>query len=483
MSRPAEGSALPESAAALDPAAGRLLEGCNAYDRSSVFVLPAKLPSAAVKIESGRAAAFYDRFNALDPQLTRVESHLRFLARLDRGDATFAEALLQAIFAVERSLTLYLGRLPLSDFSALVEDSGRPGTVTLVWSAWNPRLARTAAELGRAGLLELLGADTPAGGFDEALTAVRERLKKRRRTEGAALIAAAVARLGLPHELLGTSYIRLGEGARQQTVATPAIAARIGDDVDRETRIEQAQRELRRVCRHPSPARIPTVVVAGDRRASSVAREVERLLRAAGRSVGLSSADRATIDGKPVETELSRSEALRFLQRDPRVEVLVHAAPPGRALRRGLRLDRCRVTVVLGPSRDRDPEVYRQGVEIAVRAANGPVLLDLRHPLTEMLLGELEAPRVILTGARRARPEIAQHARAGGLGLLSASGTPERLELFEGEQVRSIDLPPGVAGDRTRRAALIKAVGVALGLGVPQQEIATAIVRRACLRD
>ncbi|ANM31658.1 hypothetical protein ABI59_21990 [Acidobacteria bacterium Mor1] len=469
----------------LDPSAGRLLEGCNPFDDQSVFVLPADIPGAALEIESGHAAAFFDRLSALDPEPSDTGSRLRFLARLDRGEATFSEALLQMIHAIDRSLTRYLRHTPRSNFSAVVDDPERETGVLLAWSSSNARLARLAAGLGHAGVLELLaGAEGEAEALDWALDRVRGRLKKRRRTEGAALAAAAAIRADLPHELLGMSYIRLGDGAHQQTISTSAITSGLTGSEPGE-RVEQAGRLLHTMCGHPPPARIPAVVVAGDRQASVVAAEIERLLRAAGHSVGLSSAGHVTIGGKPVETvELSRNEVLRFLRRDPRVEVLVHTAPPGRVRRHGLRLSRCRVVVVLAPTKGRDAAIYRQGVEVAVRAATGPVLLDLRHPLTAELLSGLDPERVILTGGRRGRRDIELHAGRGGVGVLPAADKLPALEILAGgESVRTLELPPAATEDRVRRNALVKAVGVALGLGLSREDIASAMPRFSCLRD
>ncbi len=469
----------------LDPSAGRLLEGCNAFDDHSVFVLPAEIPAATREIEAGRAAAFFDRLSALDPEPPDTGSRLRFLARLDRGEATFAEALLQLIHAIDRSLTRYLRHTPRSDFSTVIDDPERKAGILLAWSSSHARLARLAAGLGQTGVLELLGGrEGKTEQLDGELERARTRLKKRRRTEGAALAAAAAIQVDLPHELLGMSYIRLGDGAQQQTLSTSSIASGV-TSTDPAERIDQAGRMLRTMCGHPGPARIPAVVVAGDRHASAVAGEIERLLRAAGHSVGLSSAERATIGGKPVETvELSRNEVLRFLRRDPRVEVLVHTAPPGRVRRHGLRLDRCRVVVVLGPTKGRDASTYRHGVDVAVRAATGPVLLDLRHPLTEELLARLEPERVILTGGRRALAEIERHARRGAVGVLPAADKQPALEIVDGNApARTLELPPAATEDRVRRNALVKAVGVALGLGIHRDDIAAAMPRFSCLRD
>jgi len=230
---------------------------------------------------------------------------------------------------------------------------------------------------------------------------------------------------------------------------------------------------------------VPTGLIVGERGTSSIAREFDGLLRASGRAVGLAlRSARTTISGKPVDpTSLGRRGTARFLLRDPRVECLVAAMSPRAVVERGLRLDRTSVTAILDPEPGGDPERYRRGIDVAVRATSGPIVIGAGNPHAQPLMQGLEPDRLVLVlpqgepdeGWRRRFPESVVVVRR-------LRGGAKTVELRRGRStLASVAPSPDDAGPRRIRA-LMYVTALAFGLGLSGDEIVAAVDRRRYLR-
>ncbi|MGH9870236.1 MAG: hypothetical protein ACREAA_18995 [Candidatus Polarisedimenticolia bacterium] len=233
------------------------------------------------------------------------------------------------------------------------------------------------------------------------------------------------------------------------------------------------------------PGVVPTGLILGERRTSSIARELDGLLRASGRAVGLAlRSTRTRISGEPVDpTSLGRRGAARFLLRDPRVECLVAAMSPRSVVERGLRLDRTSTTAILDPEESGDPERYRRGIHVAVRATSGPIVVGAGNPHIQLLMQGLEPERLFVILPQGERDEGRLSWSPGcAVVLRRRRGRAETVELRRGRKTLASVAPgAGDAGPRRMRS-LMYATALAFGLGLSGDEIAAAAERRRYLR-
>jgi len=229
------------------------------------------------------------------------------------------------------------------------------------------------------------------------------------------------------------------------------------------------------------PGVVPTGLIVGERGTSSIARELDGLLRASGRAVGLAlRSTRTTIAGEPVDpTSLGRRGAARFLLRDPRVEYLVAAVSPRSVVERGLRMDSASVTAILDPEEGGDPERYRRGIDVAIRATSGPIVVGAGNPHAQPLMHGLEPERLIVILPQGEPDEWKQHRSSGSVVVRRRRRT---VELRRGKKtLASVEPGEDDVGPRRMRA-LMYAIGLAFGLGLSGDEIAAAVDRRRYLR-
>ena len=444
------GNALPTSARA-EPRLleGRILRGCNVHHRSTVFT-------------------------------QRVD--LRGLAGRGTGDAgvPFEQALLEAILEVERAVA---GTMLSSDgpaFATIVRDPSSSRVVDLVWESRSGGVSRAAARVALAGLLALTAAGIRPSAPDReghfgALRAKLERRARRRRwSPAAAALAFAARRRGIPCEPLAGSYLRLGEGALQRVVSAsdPADAA---DSI------------LETVFPSGATALLPTALIVGERGTGAVGRSLEGLLRASGSAVGLATRQETTVSGKPVDRNAhGRGAGARFLLGDPRVEKLVCALSPRTIVARGLRLDHASVAAVLEPKGGGDPAEYRLGIDVAVAATSGAVIVGAENPHAQRLLEEIGPQRVVLVAARRRA--VQPHLSQGGCAVvLTRSARGETLDLIRSSEtlasvkVASLRSRTRGVGDRRLRRTMF-AIGLAFGLGLSGVELSSAVEKSQYLR-
>ena len=215
-----------------------VLSGWNIHHPHSVIRQEVDLQACA-DLSSGSAGhdfakRFTERYEAL-PTLVPVPDggmDADFLERLHSAEgAPFAEVLLQAVAAVERSMAFAAHRLHGVGFKELVPGS-KPGHALLVWRCRVPRISRRTAAVALLGIEELLPEAlrrVRRAGRRDFAAAFRElsRLARQagRLSPSTTLLADAADRRGIPWDWIGRQHLRLGQGSFQQQV----LASMTGD--------------------------------------------------------------------------------------------------------------------------------------------------------------------------------------------------------------------------------------------------------------
>jgi hypothetical protein len=452
----------------------RALRGCNVYHTTSVLLQRVALGALAgmetADVDASLAARLEERLARLAELSPGGCTREAFLSRLRAARGVpIEEALLEAILAVDRSMAAMMGRPDRLDYAEILPGTTET-TIDLVWATRAPSVSRAAARIGFAALTELLPGplrpDSTGASFEALLAALRKRAKRRQWCSSVALLARDAESRGLPCEALGDAYLLFGHGREQQVVYAPR---------------SKAASESR-------AARIPIALVAGDRGTSLIAVDLEGLLRAAGKGVGLAAPKRAAVCGEPLPQRApQRRDAARFLLHDPRVGVLVAATSPRRIVRRGLRVDRCAVAAIADAAPASDPDAFRRGVEVVLKATTGFVVVDAANAAAVAATAAVDRARIVLC-ARRENEAVRRHAALGGPVVVQwARDGAELIELRStGTVLASVPVSSVRSSARGRRRRRIRArmfaVALAFGLGLSAQEIATAVERRRYLQ-
>ena len=469
-------SALPRATAAPRLLEGRVLRGWNVHLSSTVFAQRVDLGRFA-GIRTGVAGpAFASRFvDRIGDLLTGAPGGPLPQAFLDElaspAGVPFDRALLETIRAVERAIAIAMRRLDDLEFAALAHERGSSRVVELVWECHAGSLSRAAARVGLAGLLELMA--EPGEDYAGLLRKLQRRARRRQWSSTTAALAQAAKSRGIPFETLAGTHVRLGEGVMQHVISASAPGG---------TALES-------LFPAGATAGVPTAVIAGNRGAGAVARDLDGLLRAAGSTVGLATRKLTTIAGKPVDpTSIGRGGGARFLLADPRVESLVYAVSPRRVVERGLRLDRSTVTAILDPKAGGDPERDRRGLDVCVSATAGAIVIGAEHPLAPGLVTSLAPERLVLLSPPGMGPLVIRHLSAGGCAVVRAeTGSGEIITLRRGSDtvaavpVASLRAGARRTGERRIRRAMI-ATALAFGLGLSGVEIGAAFEKRRYFR-
>ena len=444
---------------------GRLLRGCNVHHSATVFVQSVDLGDLAGRRTGEAGRRFGDRFAA------------RFAGP---GDVPFERALLEAILAVELSVARAMRRSDAPAFSRILPDPRSTRSFTLAWESHSASISRAAARAALAGLMELLPVSltgrrrAQSEAFDALMKKLERRSRRRRWSAGTAALAQAAKDRGVPCEPLAGAYLRLGDGVLQQVVSASGT---------------NEHATLDAFFPAGAPARVPVALVLGERGAGAVARELDGLLRATGREIGLSTRALTTINGRPADpTSLGRRDGARFLLGDPRVEMLVTSASPARVVKRGLRLDRTTVTAILDPIAEGEREVHVRGIDVGVAATTGAVVVAADGPLALRLALTQGRERLVLVSLDGATPAVNRHLAAGGsAALLVLSERGETIELRHANEtlatipVSSLRAKAGRVSERRLRRAMFT-TALAFGLGLSGDAIAAAVEKRRFLR-
>jgi len=458
--------------------AGRVHRGCNVHHRATVYVQRVFLGKLAELRTSDAGPRFGSTFLDRFTSLTGAPLPPSLAAELTAGDGIpFDRALLEAILAIEGFAARAMRRPDTIEVAGIVPDPASPGEVDLVWACQSGTVSRGAVKSALAGVLELLPVSLcdlrapPRERFSVLVRKLERRCRRRQWSPATAALATAAKERGLACETLAGDYLRLGEGVHQQVVSaatTPNVASVFPDGV---------------------AAGIPVALIVGTRSAGSTARELDGILRASGRSIGLAARRVTTVAGEPVDpTSYGPGDGARFLLGDARVEMVVSTVSPRRVVERGLRLEHVTVTAVLDAGSEDARDVAHRGIGVGVRATTGSVVVDARDPLAETLAREVGSERLTLVSPGRPGSRIARHLAANGSAVLrTKTGRVETLELRRaGETIAAVRVSSlrsstePVGPRRTRRAMF--AIALAHGLGLTGAEIATAVEKRRFLR-
>jgi hypothetical protein len=455
---------------------GKVLRGFNLHHHATVFVQRVDLGDLAGRrsLDAGPkfAARFLERFEGVPSDL---------VAELNGpAGAPFERALLEAILAIERSVARAMRRLDSPVFSRLLPHPRSARAFTLVWECHSGRSSRVSAQAALAGLLELIPASLvgrraapPNEEFATIVAKLERRSRRRRWSPATAALALAAKNRGIPCESLAGAYLRLGDGVLQQVVSPAEADGAVALDL---------------LFPAGSPVRVPVALVLGERGAGAIARNLDALLRATGRGIGLSTRALTTISGRSVDpTSLEGGSGARFLLGDPRVEMLVASASPARIVKRGLRLDRTAVTAVLDPIVEDEREVHVRGIDVAVAATAGPLVVSADGPLALRLAVTQGRERLLLVSLDGLTPGVTRHLSEGGSAvLLALSKMGETIELRHGNEtlaairVSSLSTKSERVSELRLRRAMF-ATALAFGLGLTGEEIVAAVEKRRFL--
>jgi cyanophycin synthetase len=226
--------------------------------------------------------------------------------------------------------------------------------------------------------------------------------------------------------------------------------------------------------------RVPIAVVSGGRNASRVARDLDAILRASGKTVALATRKSALVNGRPAEIAKPRlRRAAASLLRDPRVESLVASVSLRRTTKRGLGLESCDVAAIVDRAADRAAGSDTQrGIDVIARATRGILAVSADNQAALQALNGLDPKRLILTGSDPKDLAISRHAAAGGAVVLHLRKRGQHWIVLhcDGKAVVSIrvETPAGERISARRMEARMFTVALAFGIGLSASDLEAA---------
>jgi len=201
----------------------KLFSGANRYHGSTVIAYHLELGNLAAvstaQLLPEFGSAFLERFQSLTSFLPNNGIGDGFkLALLSTDGIDLAQVLLEAILAVEHSVSFAQHDLGSIAFAAIDRDGDQP---LVVWETSRPKISRQSAEIALSGVNELLGrlpAENDAGdenAFAKALEGLRESVRRKRLAPSTAVIGLEAEKRGIPCQTLGRQHLLLGEGRLQ----------------------------------------------------------------------------------------------------------------------------------------------------------------------------------------------------------------------------------------------------------------------------
>jgi len=181
--------------------------------------------------------------------------------------------------------------------------------------------------------------------------------------------------------------------------------------------------------------RVPVALAVGKRGPGSrIAHALDDILRSAGITVGLLSRGGAFVDGEPAgPEEATRRQATQFLLRHPHVEAVVSTVSPLQAKRQGLIHDSCDAAAIIDTGSDGDVEEVRQGLEVAIRATRGKLVVDAESELALSAVRDLDPERLVMVSVNADKAAF-RHWKAALRQWLAAGGAAATITQDQGEQ-------------------------------------------------
>ncbi len=203
-------------------------KGCNIYHMRSVIRQRVNFASNAERdgwvSSSEFKTSFLERFQGL-PAFAPTRGQERTIEeRLfsDNG-VRFGEILLEAILAVDAAVALRMRNFDPMSFAIAEEQTDH---INLVWETASPRFSRQAAEVGFAGVLELLQNHNRRlfGGrqsdFQSSLDALLNAARNKRMSQTASLMKYVAGQRGLPVKVIARDQLRIGQGRAQRHIVS-----------------------------------------------------------------------------------------------------------------------------------------------------------------------------------------------------------------------------------------------------------------------
>lgn len=205
-----------------------------------------------------------------------------------------------------------------------------------------------------------------------------------------------------------------------------------------------------------SRSRIPVFAITGTNGKSTTARMVARILREAGKTVGMTSTSGIYVDDQLlVAADASGPKSARMVLRNPVVDVAVFETARGGILREGLGYERCDVGAVLNVTAD---HLGLKGIDtledlarvksIVVRsvARRGVSVLNADDPMT-VRMARVAQGTLVWFSASGLGPALVRHVAAGGTAVVRGGA---RVEIHRGPVVTDLiavaDIPATLGG-------------------------------------
>lgn len=233
---------------------------------------------------------------------------------------------------------------------------------------------------------------------------------------------------------------------------------------------------------------IPVALVTGSNGKTTVVRLLGAMVRAAGRTPGMTSTDGVTVGNTfLVEGDFSGPSGARVALRNSDVEIAILETARGGILRRGLAVDRADVAVITNVAEDHLGEFGVESLsdlaetKLLVAKAlgtSGTLVLNADDPLLVERSGRVPA-RLIWFSLDPASTVVQRHVAAGGTAVMEEAG---QIVIAQGKQrtvVASLaDVPITFGGTARHNVGnALAAVAGAHALGVGLEPIASALRR------
>ncbi len=247
------------------------------------------------------------------------------------------------------------------------------------------------------------------------------------------------------------------------------------------------QRESRPLWIRDSERTKPVVSITGTNGKTTTTRLLAHIFQNAGRSVGWTTTAGVYINGECVlEGDYTGPSGARRVLRDPDVDIAILETARGGILLRGVAYESNDVGVMLNVSPDHlslqgvetiETLAEVKGVVVRLTRPEGTVVLNADDPLVFAQKERVSAP-VMLISQHPDRPEVVNHVRSGGQGIISQNG---KLVLLDGtgrrtELVEWANVPVTLAGAAKHMIEnAMAATGAALSLGLSTDQIVAGL--------
>lgn len=233
--------------------------------------------------------------------------------------------------------------------------------------------------------------------------------------------------------------------------------------------------------------RIPIVSVTGTNGKTTTSRIIARMLKEAGKHVGLATSDGVTIDGRLIDVgDCAGPRSAKKVLMNPMVDAAVFESARGGILREGLGFDKCDVAVVtniaaadhLGQWDVQSPEdmfkVKRSAVDVVL--PTGAAVLNAADPLVAKM-AELSAGRVVFFARDPELPILAGHRVAGHAAVTVRDGWIVLCDGTNETRLMALAEAPATHGGRVgfQIENVLAATAAAWSLGVATEHLRSAL--------